>query len=281
LRKLLRLYVKVERGLFDACHPRRLNGSYSLVCGNYFASNVEQINPRGFKQEIYGQLYNGGKKLTKSLDIKSDFIPYYSGRRCRSGSCKTPTLITTLNEYNFCVMCASKSGAEWVRYTNTRCLIMRKCDGTDREAPVDRNGVCEKCFQKGSRIHQQLVAKADKITRQIRSKSHNLRYRALNLHSYFHRGSIEFRHHEGTTDYDTIVGFALICRDLIDAASAMTESQVDVLPKNSRKAMIEILTPQSREYIGKAWTRNDALRNDRSNVDAAGWRASYTEIWKL
>ena len=58
-------------------------------------------------------------------------------------------------------------------------------------------------------------------------KYNDARYYALNLHSWFYRGTIEFRHHHGTVNADKIINWAKICESVINYA--MNHSEKDLL----------------------------------------------------
>jgi len=49
-------------------------------------------------------------------------------------------------------------------------------------------------------------------------KYHNARYAAVNMHSWYFRGSIEFRYHSGTGSADKIIQWAEICTSLVEWA---------------------------------------------------------------
>jgi hypothetical protein len=90
------------------------------------------------------------------------------------------------------------------------------------------------------------------------SKYHSSRYRALNLHSYYLRRTVEFRHHEGTTDYEVITNWAMICQELITCALRMTPEQIDALPRNSGKALLGIMPERLHPFIKSTWAKYSA-----------------------
>ena len=101
--------------------------------------------------------------------------------------------------------------------------------------------------QVGERIKE---AKSDKADGLI---DHSVRYRALNIHSFFHRGSIEFRHHEGTVDYDEIINWSMVCGHLIESATRMSEAQIMRLPVDPHEALLAIVPAKLHEYMHKKW----------------------------
>lgn len=52
------------------------------------------------------------------------------------------------------------------------------------------------------------------------------RYYALNLHSYFFRGTVEFRMHHGTTDREKITNWALLCGWIVECAATATDKRI-------------------------------------------------------
>lgn len=63
-------------------------------------------------------------------------------------------------------------------------------------------------------------------------KYNNHRYHALNIHSWFRRGTIEFRHHHGVVDRDVILNWAILCGHIVTAAETMSDAAVDALATN-------------------------------------------------
>jgi hypothetical protein len=66
------------------------------------------------------------------------------------------------------------------------------------------------------------------------------RYSALNLHSFFLRRTIEFRHHQGTTQASKATSWAMVCAAVMDSASRMTEAQIAALPHDSFEALLAV-----------------------------------------
>jgi hypothetical protein len=74
-------------------------------------------------------------------------------------------------------------------------------------------------------------------------KYNSARYHALNLHSFFYRQTVEFRHHHGTVDAKKMQGWGMTCAAIMDAASSLTVTQIEALPVDSWEALLEILSP--------------------------------------
>jgi hypothetical protein len=55
------------------------------------------------------------------------------------------------------------------------------------------------------------------------------RYNALNLHSFFYRGTVEFRHHQGSTQAHKATRWGMLCAAVLDAAQRMTLAEIDAL----------------------------------------------------
>jgi hypothetical protein len=103
------------------------------------------------------------------------------------------------------------------------------------------------------------------------AKYQEVRYKALNLHSYFMRGTIEFRHHEGTVDYDTITNWALICATVVDRASKMSDSDIKTLPAMSKDALRAILPENLRKYAEETWRKHEK--------EPARIRKTFDDTW--
>jgi hypothetical protein len=59
-----------------------------------------------------------------------------------------------------------------------------------------------------------------------RSCSTSVRYSALNLHAFWFRGTLEFRHLHGTTDREEITNWGILCASLLDAAKGHKEREI-------------------------------------------------------
>ena len=64
-----------------------------------------------------------------------------------------------------------------------------------------------------------------------KNKYDHSRYHALNLHSYFFRGTVECRLHTGTTNPNKIICWGLLWAAILDSAYAMTEKEIALLPE--------------------------------------------------
>lgn len=109
------------------------------------------------------------------------------------------------------------------------------------------------------------------ITTSKAAKYQAVRYYALNLHSFFVRGTVEFRHKEGTVDYNEIVNWSLICAQVVDQASKMTEQQIKELPIEPRAALLAILTPELKQYAERKWAVQDETIPRFQQMIAARW----------
>jgi hypothetical protein len=196
LRRLIEIYVKTERALFDLCHPYRLNYQYSKVCGKFLMKKGLPINPREFRQALNETLYEEPTKLLTN----ENYLAAYHG--VRKGS------------------------------TNYR-----------------------------NHIHLYRQSSAATLANAKKAKGNPHRYNAFNVHSFFIRKTIEFRHHEGTSNYEDIVGWAQVLQELVSDALRMTNAQVQALPRNSKKALLALMPERLHTYIYKAWAENKRLRD--------------------
>lgn len=102
-----------------------------------------------------------------------------------------------------------------------------------------------------------------------RSKYDSARYFALNLHSWYYRGTVEVRLHSATTRAYKIIPWAALWAKILDVAHAMTEPQIDELldawervntsDAFSRRLLYWLApTAESREYLVNRWRRFNA-----------------------
>lgn len=115
-------------------------------------------------------------------------------------------------------------------------------------------------------------AVGDQLKRAKGHKYESVRYKALNLHSFFMRGTVEFRHHEGTVDFDTITNYALTCATIVDQAAKMTHAEIQSLPKVSRDALLAILPSDLREYAQDKWREHERAIPRYQETVRDAWR---------
>jgi hypothetical protein len=164
LRRVILLYAKVERALFELCADTRLHSQYSMPCGTEYRNMSP--DPAIFRRQLLGTFYGDDNKL----------LP--------------------------------KKG--------------------QRDVPDAK-----------------------------RDKHHtNKRYRALNVHSYFMRKTLEFRHHEGSVDYNEITNWAMICGHVIDSAVRLAEAKITALPTNPFTALMAVLPENLQAHCRGKWGAN-------------------------
>ena len=64
------------------------------------------------------------------------------------------------------------------------------------------------------------------LKRLQRDKYHSTRYNALNVHSWFLRGTLEFRHAQGMTDANDISMWAMLCAAIVDVAVRKSDAEL-------------------------------------------------------
>lgn len=67
------------------------------------------------------------------------------------------------------------------------------------------------------------------------------RYSALNVHSFFYRRTVEFRHFQGTTNATKATSWAMVCAAVMDSASRLTLDQIAALPYDSFDALLAVV----------------------------------------
>lgn len=80
---------------------------------------------------------------------------------------------------------------------------------------------------KGTKQYDSLVLR--EVKRKTQGKYHHTRYKGLNLHSYWLRGTVEFRHHHGTVDAEKILNWSTICGSIVEWAHAHSDAELKTL----------------------------------------------------
>lgn len=95
-------------------------------------------------------------------------------------------------------------------------------------------------------------------------KYNDARYRAVNLHSYFFRGTVEFRHHHGTIDREAITNWGIVCGSVVQWAATHTDADFAKLAiaGRSSKKVLELVVGQKSVI---AWMR-------------ARWNRDFTQV---
>lgn len=95
----------------------------------------------------------------------------------------------------------------------------------------------------------------------------NLRYTALNLHSWFHRGTVECRLHHGTTDASKIINWGILWAGILDFANRNSEASIAALQGTSFEILLQVApTDGIREYLKKRKAYFDARPFSNSAV---------------
>ena len=94
----------------------------------------------------------------------------------------------------------------------------------------------------GFSIEEATYGSMDAFQRLRQERRPSCRYRAINCHSWFYRGTIEFRFPAGTTNADVVLGWAQWCREIVHL-SATEPLSYDL---NTIRALF---SEQSRNFI--------------------------------
>jgi hypothetical protein len=182
-------------------------------------------------------------------DLRRLTLLYYRTEQALFGLCH-PSRLTN----RYCIVCGKYYLEKSTQPKDFRKKITEKLYANESglvlspEAKTDRNG---------QKIKPNYKAIGNSLKSMKTEKYRSIRYKALNLHSFFLRGTVEFRHHEGTVDYNTITGWSLTCATLVDMASKLGEKQINDLPTDSREALLAILPDNLKAYAKQTWEKND------------------------
>lgn len=110
-----------------------------------------------------------------------------------------------------------------------------------RKKKIDlKTAVVEMVYGKG-------VSQPSARTKYGEGEAHNVRYRGLNLYSWYYRRSLEFRHAPGSIDPEYINNWSLLCAGIVDTAKKISEKQVKGLWQAGTK---ELETSTEGLYAG-------------------------------
>lgn len=80
-------------------------------------------------------------------------------------------------------------------------------------------------------------------------KYHSARYYAMNIHTFFYRGTIEFRHAASTSNTDKATNWGLVCMWIVEQATKMSVAQINALPENATQALCQIVPNDIARFI--------------------------------
>jgi Putative amidoligase enzyme len=137
-----------------------------------------------------------------------------------------------------------------------------------------------KAFLYGGEFEYSIIKQKQKKN----TSSQDIRYRGLNLHSFFYRGTIEFRHHHGSVDPAEIYSWAMFCGFLLDAAKAVEWEPLLEIPDSiyappEFASQIMTIVPKTtpnwqiiQDIVNKCFKRN-AVETDETGIEAQEPRA--------
>jgi len=82
-----------------------------------------------------------------------------------------------------------------------------------------------------------------------RDKWNSNRYMALNIHSWFFRKTLEFRHHQGTANALKVIAWARICETLMEFGNQNKEEEIVRWFKDNPQPLASILSPTLKQYF--------------------------------
>jgi hypothetical protein len=103
--------------------------------------------------------------------------------------------------------------------------------------------------------------------RPYRDKYNSNRYYALNVHSWFYRKTLEFRHHQGTANAFKIVAWAKICESIVNFGVNHTEEEIENHFNNNLEPLASILPSNLKEYFLE---RRKYFKNNRTDKKKTG-----------
>lgn len=115
------------------------------------------------------------------------------------------------------------------RRTNGYC--MPRGDKLKKVLAADTDALTKAIIVAGGEYHAESEAAKQRYLKDAKKyKDNGHRYSALNVHSWFHRGTFECRLHSGTTDRNKILYWAMLWGELVSVAKRMTDAEASSLP---------------------------------------------------
>lgn len=112
------------------------------------------------------------------------------------------------------------------------------------KSPRDRLAVYRSVYGRNGKIRK------GEIEGKKHDKYNSVRYAALNLHSWFYRGTVECRLHHGTADPKKVICWALLWAGILDYCKKTTELKIAALQGESFDILLQLApTDEVREWL--------------------------------
>lgn len=98
-----------------------------------------------------------------------------------------------------------------------------------------------------------------------RAPNGSSRYLGMNLHSWYHRGTIEFRAHHGTRQWSKMVGWAMLLCSIVDTANASSIKTVVNWPQGLEGLKKVSPTPWVKQWVVDRWTKFSKMRQVKTD----------------
>jgi len=104
------------------------------------------------------------------------------------------------------------------------------------------------------------------------------RYAALNIHSWYFRGTVECRLHPGTVDPGDITSWSMLLAGMMDFAAGTTDKAIEALPENPIEVLHQLaINKQVDAYIDKKTSMYPAYQVKRAVADDV--RSAMQAAW--
>lgn len=160
-------------------------------------------------------------------------------------------LPATRRNSTYCIPCGP-TYLEWLKdgnkKLNKRWLAMKQYGITVNSVVRATCGADASQKQKNAEVDATIKDRAT-------HKYDSTRYKALNLHSFWHRGTIEFRHAHGTANWLQIMHWGIVCGSVVEFAAKHSDSEVlKLLGKTPQEALLScIYEVDTREWLQARW----------------------------
>jgi hypothetical protein len=176
----------------------------------------------------------GGATVTKDcgyhVHVDARDLTYWDMRRLIR-------LYARIENALFQVVSASRQTSQYCKRCGDQYLR-----GLDRQNPRDRHAVTKAVYNVPA-VGRYTVSELKD------SKYHHKRYAALNLHSWYYRGTIECRLHQGTVNAERVVNWGMLWAALIDWVATHTDKALDTLPGDSFECLLSLAPVAIRDWL--------------------------------
>ena len=174
-------------------------------------------------------------ELNKALKADNAFVTSAAGMHCHVDTrdldepalLRLCTLYSKLENSLFAIVEPSRGNNHYCQKvgTNMAAVLQEAADPDVQKRYKKGNDALHKVIYGLAPTTDKNIAQLNQL-KQERGHTH---YWALNMHSHFYRGSVEFRIHHGTVDRKQWINWSLVCAAIVETAKSKSDSACDAV----------------------------------------------------